>query len=410
MRYHIYFDYILVLVKSQFHLLNIFTVLVNHSFTFARFSAILYICLLLCDRNFLSHKKCPKSRPLIPGQTPYLKEDYMATIKDIAAAAGVSPATVSRILNNDATLNASLETKQKVMDAAHALNYTKKTHTANKSAFSLGIVQWFSSQQELDDSYYLLIRQGIEDFCMKNCIQVIRTFKTDLNYLDALKNVDGIVCVGKFSKTEIQQFTALTRNIIFLDMPVMDINISTITLNFEQAIYDGLTYLEELGHERVGFLGGKEYVGDGQLFADARRKYFRKFCRKHKMIYEPYMLEGTFDVESGYQMMKQLIDGGDLPTAIFAASDPIAMGAMKALTDSGLRVPEDISIIGFDDTALSAFTTPPLTTMHAPAYDMGSFGASLVYHMLKLEPETAMKVQLPCRLVVRESCGAVSFL
>lgn len=328
----------------------------------------------------------------------------MATIKDIAAAVGVSSATVSRILNNDASLNASFETRQKVIDTANALNYTKKTRTLNKSSFTLGIVQWFSSHQELADSYYLLIRQGIEDFCTKHCIQIVRTFKTDVNYLEALKNVDGIVCVGKFSSSEIRQFTDITKNIIFLDMPVMDINISTITLNFEQAMYDGLTYLENLGHTHIGFLGGKEYLGDGQLFVDARKKYFKKFCQKHKMTYEPYILEGTFDIKSGYQMMQQLIKSKKLPTAVFAASDPIAVGAMKALTDAGYQIPKDISIIGFDDTALSAFTSPPLTTIHAPAYDMGSFGASLVFHMLKLEPETAMKVQLPCRLVVRESC------
>ncbi len=331
----------------------------------------------------------------------------MATIKDIAAAAGVSPAAVSRILNNDASLNASLETRQKVMEAAHALNYTKKPRTASKSTFTLGIVQWFSSGQELSDSYYLLIRQGIEDFCTKNCIQVVRTFKTDRNYLDVLKDVDGIVCVGKFSRTEIRQFTELTKNIIFLDMPVADIDISTITLDFEQAMYDGLTYLEKLGHRHIGFFSGKEYVEKGQPFADPRKKYFIKFCKKHKIVYEPYLQEEIFDMESGYRMTQHLLDSGKLPTAIFAASDPIAVGIMKALTDAGLAIPKDISVIGFDDSALAAYTTPPLTTMHAPAYDMGSFGASLVYHMLKLTPETAMKVQLPCRLVVRESCSSL---
>lgn len=329
----------------------------------------------------------------------------MATIKDIAQAAGVSPATVSRILNQDATLNASLETKQKVMEAAASLNYTKKSKVLHKASFTLGIVQWFSSQQELEDSYYLLIRQGIEDFCMKNCIRVLRTFKTDLNYLDVLKEADGIVCVGKFSKAEILQFTSLTKNIIFLDMPVADIQVSTITLDFEQAMYDGLTYLEELGHRKIGFLNGKEYVEKGRLFADTRKKYFVKYCKKHRLSFEPYLMEDTFDMESGYRMMQKLIDSNMLPTAVFAASDPLAMGALKALSDAGLKVPEDISIMGFDDTALASFTSPPLTTLHAPAYDMGSYGASLVYHMLKLEPETAMKVLLPCRLVVRQSCG-----
>lgn len=330
----------------------------------------------------------------------------MATLKDIANAAGVSPATVSRILNQDPTLNASLETMRRVMDAANALNYTKKSRAADKSAFTLGIVQWFSSMQEVNDSYYLAIRQGIEDFCMKNCIRAVRTFKTDLNYLESLESVDGIVCVGKFSEAEIQQFTSLTKNIIFLDMPVAGTEISTITLDFKQAMYDALTYLTELGHRHIGFLSGKEYVKKGQLFADSRKKYFLQFCKKHKIIYEPYLREDAFEISSGHKMMTELIQANTLPTAVLAANDLIAVGALKALSDQGIRIPEDISLIGFNDSALSAFTTPPLTTMHAPAYDMGSYGASLVYHMLRLEPETAMKVQLPCHLVVRASCAA----
>ena len=122
----------------------------------------------------------------------------MATIKDIAKAAGVSSATVSRILNNDATLSTSLETKQRVIEVAQSLNY-KKTRGSTKSTFNLGILQWFSSKDELKDNYYLLIRQGIEDFCLKNSIQITRAFKTDLNYMEILKGVNGLICIGKFT-------------------------------------------------------------------------------------------------------------------------------------------------------------------------------------------------------------------
>ena len=331
----------------------------------------------------------------------------MTTIKDIAASAGVSPGTVSRILNNDATLNVSPETRQKVLDTAHSLNYKKKSRASGKSVYTLGIVQWFSPQQEMEDNYYLLIRQGIEDFCMQNCIHVVRTYKADLNYMDALKNVDALICVGKFSKDEIHRFREMTSSIIFLDMPVENIAISTITLDFEHAMQTGLDYLTALGHTRIGFLGGKEYLADGSLFPDVRKSLFINYCRTHSLDCESYILEDSFTIESGYRMMNRLLDQNTLPSAIIASSDPIAIGALRALTARNIHVPEDISLMGFDDTSLSAFTAPPLTTIHAPAYDMGSFGANIVFNILKLQPATAMKIQLPCRLVERQSCRRI---
>lgn len=331
----------------------------------------------------------------------------MATIKDIAVSAGVSSATVSRILNNDNTLNVSPDTRQKVLDSAHALNYKKKSRASNKSVYTLGIVQWFSPQQEMEDNYYLLIRQGIEDFCMQHCIHVVRTYKADVNYMDALKNVDALICVGKFSKNEIKHFQEITNSIIFLDMPIDDINVSTITLDFEHAMKTALDYLASLGHQKIGFLGGKEYLADQQLFPDMRKTLFSKYCQKHNIIYEPYILEEAFTIESGCFMMNQLLESKDLPTAIVASSDPIAIGALRALNNSGIRVPDDISLMGFDDTSLSSFTTPPLTTIHAPAYDMGNFGANIVFNILRLQPATAMKIKLPCQLMERQSCRKI---
>ena len=100
----------------------------------------------------------------------------MATIKDIARAAQVSPATVSRILNQDMTLNVTPETRQKVLDTAREMHYVKKNRPP-RSQFTMGIVQWFSAQEEINDSYYLTIRQGIEDYCKNRGIHVIRTYK-----------------------------------------------------------------------------------------------------------------------------------------------------------------------------------------------------------------------------------------
>ena len=231
----------------------------------------------------------------------------MATIKDIARIANVSAAAVSRILNQDETLNVAPETKQKVLDTAKKLNYVKRNRIVNKSIFTLGIVQWFSSQDELADSYYLLIRQGIENYCTAGNIRIVRTYKSDLNYTDSLKDVDCLICIGKFSKNEISYFKKLNPNILFLDMPVEDPGVSTVTMDFHQAVSLAVDYLSGLGHTEVGFLTGIEYLEDGEVFPDERYREFVRCCEEKHLHYEPYTKKGSFRLESGYEMMCELI-------------------------------------------------------------------------------------------------------
>ncbi|MCD7950213.1 MAG: LacI family DNA-binding transcriptional regulator [Erysipelotrichaceae bacterium] len=325
----------------------------------------------------------------------------MATIKDVAAKAHVSTATVSRILNYDKTLSVPEETRNAVFQAAKELNYIKKRKLL-KNQFTLGMVQWYSLQQELDDPYYLQIRQGIENFCIQNNIHLIRTFKND--DLGELKNVDGLICIGKFSKAEQTEFKKLSSHIIFLDMLSDDCLDSTITLDFYQAVNDVLDYLVSLNHHKIGFLGGKEYLNDQSVYHDLRKEIFEAYCKKHDIEYLPYVKEDLFTVESGYAMMLELIQANNLPTAIFCASDPIAFGALRALNEHNIRIPEDISIVGFDDIKQASFTTPPMTTVYAPAKQMGEYGANIVYHLLsQYDSSPALNITIPCTLIERES-------
>lgn len=330
----------------------------------------------------------------------------MATIKDIAQQAQVSVATVSRILNNDATLKASLETKQKVMEIARNMGY-KKSAKQSKALFKLGILQWFSAEQEMKDNYYLMVRNGIEDFCIKNCIQAIRAFKSDVDYINQLKGVDGLICIGKFSKKEVNSLIKITPNIIFLDMPVEEYDVTTFSLDFKKAVYDIMDYLTAKGHKRIAFLGGREYLEKNVMFYDERKTYYEEYCQENGLDASTYLIEGEYSVESGYAMMQELIANGKIPTAVFAASDQIAMGAMKAIRENGLQIPADISVIGFDDVDLCSFITPALTTMHAPAYDMGQYGVNFLFAASNLLHATPVKVKMPCKLVERESCADI---
>ncbi|MBR1391237.1 MAG: LacI family DNA-binding transcriptional regulator [Lachnospiraceae bacterium] len=328
----------------------------------------------------------------------------MATIRDIAREAGVSPAAVSRILNNDTTLSATEETRKRVLDAAHQLNYKKKNRKS-KAAFVLGIVQWFSAEDELRDSYYLMIRKGIEDFCVKHSIEIVRVFRTDQDYRDSLAKVNGILCIGKFSKGRIEEFISLCRNVIFLDMSAKDYPVTTLMMDFPHAVRQALDYLTGLGHRDIAYLGGKEYTSEGELVRDERRETYLQYMKEHELEYEEYLLEGCFSNASGYDMAKELLKKKELPTAIFAASDAIAFGAMKAIQEEGMKIPEDISIVGFNDEEMSAFSSPALTTIHAPAYDMGQHGANLIYAAANLSIRTPLKARISCDLVIRESCA-----
>lgn len=332
----------------------------------------------------------------------------MTTLKDIADMAGVSQAAVSRILNNDDTLSVPVATKKKVLETAEKLRYVKRPRKSSKEQFKIGVLQWFSAEDELQDPYYLQVRQGIEDFCIKNNVAIARAFRTDENWSERIQDINGLVCIGKFSEEEVTLLIEINSNIVFLDMSVNDNNYTTVTMDFKNAVYDALDYLISLGHKKIAFLCGREYVGDDkEMVRDERRKSYISYMKKQKMEYKRWMREGEFSSVSGYNMMKELLEKDELPTAVFAASDAIAFGAMKAIQEKGLVIPKDISIVGFNDTEMSAFTTPRLTTVNAPAYDMGQHGANLIYVSSNLSIKTPLKVKIPCKLVERESCARV---
>jgi LacI family transcriptional regulator len=331
----------------------------------------------------------------------------MVTIRDVAKECGLSPASVSRILNNDSSLQVTDATRKKVVAAAKKLGYVKKSGAKSKASFTLGILQWFSARQELEDAYYLRVRKGVEDFCVKNSIQIIRAYRTDKDYMDTLKDCDGLVCVGKFGKKDADRLIEFKPNIVFLDMLSEHPEVTTLTIDFYTAAKEALNYLKALGHKSIAYLGGVEYASGAEIIEDERRKAYIKFMKRNKFSYADILKEDEFNSVSGYKMMKEILNGKRIPTAVFAASDPIAVGAMKAIKEAGMKIPEDISVISINDDEMSAFTEPPLTTMHAPSYDMGQHGANLVYVAGNLDIKTRLKVLIPCTMVKRSSCTGI---
>lgn len=328
----------------------------------------------------------------------------MAKLKDVAQLANVSIATASRILNNDETLSVTEDTKKAVLEAAKQLQYIVKPKKTTKVTFA--IVQWYSIDEELNDPYYLTLRQGVESFLKSHQIAVKRIFSDDINIFQSLNDVSGIICLGKFSIEYIHKLKSFCNKIILLDMDLISpCSEVCVVLDFDNAMKQVVDYFHRLGHTKVGFLGGIEHDDDNQKYSDTRRSSFEKYCQQYNIEYHQYIIEDKFTSESGYNMMTELIQSQNLPGAIFAASDPIAIGALRALHDNNIRVPEDISIIGFDNIESTNFTSPPLSTIYAPAYEMGELGAQLLYYShLKGDSLNPMRIQLPCYLIERDSC------
>ncbi|MCH4285697.1 MULTISPECIES: LacI family DNA-binding transcriptional regulator [Bacillota] len=326
----------------------------------------------------------------------------MATIKDIAQKANVSSATVSRILNEDDTLNVPESTRNRVFQIASELHYVKKGKSKRtEKALTFAIVQWYSLKQELEDSYYFTIRMGVEQYCSRHGIALKRIFKDDLNIEENLKDVDGIVCIGKFSTAQIKKLSHYQENIIFVDMEVQPLKENCIVLDFSTAIYDVLSHLHDLKHQHIAYLSGKEYTQDGSLFEDPRKKAFLQYAESFH--FKTTILEEQFSIESGYQMANQLCEHLDDITAIVCASDPIALGVLRSLEEHSIKVPQDMSVTGFNDISASAYSNPPLTSVHAPSETMGEYAGEYLHHQAGKLKRLPVKIVLPCTLIKRAS-------
>lgn len=326
----------------------------------------------------------------------------MTTIKDIAKKANVSPSSVSRILNEDATLHVSLATKQRVLEIANELHYVKrgkKQQPAKKR--TIGILHWYTMQQEVDDPYYLTIRLGAEKYCHTHHIQIKRSFRDDVNYHEHLQCIDGLICIGKFSNQEVQSFYQIQKNIIFADMRMYPITKNCILFDFQQAIIDTIAYLLRQGHRKLTYLGGKEYTADGALYKDLRRSTFLDYCMLHTI--EHTIEEDRFTIESGYELTMKQIKKNTMPDAFLCASDAIAFGAMRACHEANVQIPHDVSIVGFNDHCNAAYCTPPLTTIHAPSEVMGTYAAQIVHQQMEGLHPLPMQYVLPCTIKKRGS-------
>ncbi|GFP74813.1 LacI family DNA-binding transcriptional regulator [Clostridium fungisolvens] len=330
----------------------------------------------------------------------------MATIKDIASKAGVSIATVSRVLNFDDTLNVSDVTKKKIFEVAEELNYmTMKQRKNKKSSYQIGLIHWYTDREELLDPYYMSIRMSIERKFSEESISFTRINEV----ADNMYSVDGIIAIGKFGEEDIDKFKDLSKNIVFVDCSPNEEIYDSVVIDFRRAVNEVLNYLTNLGHERIAYIGGREAINDGKEdIVDYREVTYTQYMRDINLYRSEYIRIGNFTPGSGYELMNSLLKQDVMPSAVFIASDSMAIGAYKAINERGLSIPKDISIVGFNDISTAQFIVPPLTTIKAHTEFMGEIAFDLLMERLKKDREICKKVIVPTKLIVRDSCMEVN--
>ena len=291
------------------------------------------------------------------------------TLKDIAKMANVSHMTVSRAINNSP--NISFETKKKILELVKQYHYVP-----NENAKSLvlsksnNIGLFFSSIKEGSSvTFFSEIIQSIHANLKAEYKLVIRGMD-ECKILDSLnnKNYDGIIVVSQkeSDKSCIDEIINRKIPLVVTNRNISNKDISNIFIDDQKGAFDATVYFIENNHSKLCFIGGNtEY-----LSTEYRKKGFLDACEVYK-IKEFHIIEGNYTLESGFASIKKLLELSVLPTAILCGNDEIALGAIKAINYNNLKIPDDISVIGFDDSIICRYTTPELTSVKKDSNQMG---------------------------------------
>nr|WP_263324456.1 LacI family DNA-binding transcriptional regulator [Neobacillus sp. Marseille-Q6967] len=333
----------------------------------------------------------------------------MATIKDIADKSHVSASTVSRVLNNDDTISVQAETRERILQVAKDLGYKtiveRRMKQKQKASQSVGIIVTQSLDEEVSDPYFLSIRQGIEMELASHGIKTatFRLHETETNQM--MDGLDGLIVVGRIKETALKAICKV-ENVVYINHSPNEDLYDAVVIDFERATEKVLKHFLAAGYTRIGYIGGreKEHIKNQRFNSeDKRLTTFERFMKEQNLFDPKAVFIGEYTMAQGYELMKQAIRSGNLPEAFFIASDPLAIGALRALQEANLKVPEDVAIIGFDDIEAAKFASTPLTTIRVHTREMGKTGVKLLLDRLNGR-ELPLTVTLPTELVIRESC------
>jgi LacI family transcriptional regulator len=332
-------------------------------------------------------------------------------LEQIAKLSGVSRSTVSRVINDDP--NVSTTTREKVWQVVRRVNYEPNAAARILAAGRtqvLGLVIPMGVSALFTDPYFPILIQGVSSACNAHEYSVMLWLaepeyeRSQIRKIMYSGLVDGVIVASMLTND------ALVHALAEGDLPFImigrhpsDARISYVDADNTTGAREAVRHLLRNGRTRLAVINGPQNMIAGL----DRLTGFIEALREHGLMHDPdLMVDGGFSEAGGYLAMQQLIPRH--PDAVFAASDAMAIGALRALREAGLRVPEDVAIVGFDDMPFAARSEPPLTTVRQPIFRMGSMTVETLLDLIERPTSSPHRIVLPTELVVRASCGAGS--
>jgi DNA-binding LacI/PurR family transcriptional regulator len=326
-------------------------------------------------------------------------------IRNVASRAGVSIATVSRTINHVPSVSPALATK--VWKAIEELNYFPNTQAralVSGRSKLLGLIV-----SEITNPFFPELIQEFENIAVEHGYEIlISSTNYDLKRMESCvrrmleRKVDG-VAIMTFGIEELLLKRFATGDIptTFIDIGPDHPRSSTLIVDYRQGIYEGVQHLAVLGHRKIGFISGPLKLRS----ADTRKAAFIDCLREIGLTAcQSWLIEGDHTLDGGRDAMQRLLAQPEWPTAVMCSNDMTAIGVLHALFEAKLRVPEDFSLIGFDDVHIAEYTIPPLTTVRMSCKDLARSAVTSLLHHLEPVPAAAPPVRLiPTRLIVRQT-------
>lgn len=330
-------------------------------------------------------------------------------LEEVARLSGFSRSTVSRVINNDP--NVSTTTREKVLTIVKQVNFQPNSVARSLAAGRtriLGLIIPRGVSELFTDPYFPTQIQGVASACNSHDHSVMLWVaepeyeRRKMSQFIHNHLMDGVIVSSMLMDDPVvKSLIDSSLPFVLIGRHPSDPAVSYVDVDNRSSSRDAVLHLLRLGRRRIGLVAGPQTMISGY---DRQQGYFDGLRSRGLQVNNDLVSEGDYTETGGYMAAQRLIP--HKPDAIFASSDAMALGALRALRDAGLRVPEDVAVVGFDDMPFSSRTEPPLTTIRQPVYRMGVTAVEILLDLIDNPDSTPRRIVLPTELVIRSTCGS----